>query len=169
MALPMIPNQALPMCSTTLGCCLAGAEPPGALPLTSTSVVPRVCPQSPSHHSFALGAAVAAAGAAAGCTDLLLLVALTALLPLSSLWRQTKRKRMYRLTVRHCNVPAAHCYRPKRRGCHSRIALLALDIADLSPGFHELSSCFTDVHPTPAMRDGWQLRRIAWRSRDDLL
>jgi hypothetical protein len=29
--------------------------------------------------------------------------------------------------------PTAHHYRPKRRGCHSRIALLALDIADLWP------------------------------------
>ena len=48
-------------CSTTLGCCLAGAEPPGVLPLTSTSAVPRFWPpslsQGPSRHSFALGAA----------------------------------------------------------------------------------------------------------------
>ena len=114
-----------------------------------------------------LGCSCAAAGAAAGCTDLLLLVAIAALPPPAPLWRQTKRKRMYRLAVRHCNVPAAHYYRPKRRGCRSRIALLALDIADLSPRSSRAVLLISDAHPTPAMRDGWQLRRIAGRRRDD--
>jgi hypothetical protein len=105
---PCCQNQALPNLqhdSWVLPCWGSAAR--GAAAYVHVRCSQSLSPESLPSHS--------ALGAARGCTDLLLLVAFAALLPPAPLRRQTKRKRMYRLAVRHCNVPAALCIAQTQR------------------------------------------------------